>query len=190
MLANPVLLRHFTADEFLLIDHHGLELVEGRVQEKNMGAFSSTVGAWIFGVLLRGFDWQKYGFFLDAEGGYQCWPRDRDRVRKPDISFVHRIRLPGGLIPEGWCPVPPDFAIEILSKNDTVEETEEKVAEYLEVGVPLVWIVDPKQREVHVYRGTLSRQTMRGQDELQDDDILPGFRCLAQDLFPPTGPAA
>jgi Uma2 family endonuclease len=184
MLANAAWQRHFTADEFLLIDNHGLELVDGRVQEKNMGAFSSTVGVWILVVLTRGFDWQKIGHFLDAEGGYQCWPNDRDRVRKPDISFVHRARLPGGVVPEGWCPIPPDFAVEILSKNDTVAETEEKITEYLEVGVPLVWMVDPKQRELRVYRGSLPGQLLRGEDEVQGDSALPGFRCQVKQLFP------
>jgi Uma2 family endonuclease len=184
MLANAAFLRHFTADEFLLIDHHGLELVDGRVQEKNMGAFSSSVGAWILGVLMRGFDWEKHGFFLDAEGGYQCWTSDRDRVRKPDISFIHRQRLPGGMVPDGWCPVSPDFAVEILSKNDTVEETEEKIGEYIEAGVPLAWIVDPKQRELRVYRGSLPGQLLRGADEVQGGTALPGFRCQVKELFP------
>jgi len=184
MLANAASQRHFTADEFLLIDNHGLELVDGRVQEKNMGAFSSTVGAWILVVLTRGFDWHKIGYFLDAEGGYQCWPNDRDRVRKPDISFIHLARLPGSVVPEGWCLVPPDFAVEILSKNDTVEETEEKITEYLEVGVPLVWMVDPKQRELRVYRGSLPGQVLRGEDEVQGDTALPGLRCRVKELFP------
>jgi Uma2 family endonuclease len=174
-----------TAAEFLLIDNHGFELVAGVPQEKNVGMFSSTVSVWILGLLLRRFDWQKYGYFTDSEGGYQCWPQEPNRVRKPDIGFVRRDRLPGGVIPEGWCSAPPDFVVEVLSKNDTLEQTEDKVEEYLDAGVPLIWVVDPKKEEVHVYRGSLAADRLAGHDEVRDDVALPGFHCHAEELFPP-----
>lgn len=190
MLVPATAKQPMTAAEFLLIDNHGFELIDGRPQEKNMGMFSSTVAIWIMGLLLRRFDWQKYGYFTDSEGGYQCWPNDPDRVRKPDLAFIRREKLPGGIVPEGWCPVPPDFAIEILSKNDTLQQTEEKVADYLDVGAPLIWVVDPKKQEVYVCRGSLSPTRLAGHDELWDDAVLPGFRCRVEELFPPgeTGP--
>ena len=37
----------------------------------------------------------------------------------------------------------PKLAFEVLSPSDKVEETTEKVNEYLSVGVDLVWIIDP-----------------------------------------------
>jgi Uma2 family endonuclease len=176
-----------TADEFMLIDNQGFELVDGRPREKNMGMFSSVVAFWISKLLNARFDLVRYGFMVDSEGGYQCWADDPNRVRKPDLSFVRRERLPGGKPPEGWCQVAPDFAIEVLSKNDTLSETEEKVEEYLAVGVPLIWVIDPKAEQVYVYRGSLQAEILRGEAELWDDVVLPGFRCRAPELFPPTG---
>jgi len=174
-----------TADDFLLIDNKGFELVDGRLKEKNVGAFSSSAAFFIGLLLAARFDWQKYGHLLDSEGGYQCWPDYPDRVRKPDISFIHREKLPGGRVPEGWIQVPPDFAIEVLSKKDTSGEVEEKVDEYLAVGVPLVWVVDPKRQHVTVYRPATAAQTLSGDDELVDEAVLPGFRCKVEELFAP-----
>lgn len=172
-----------TADEFLRTDHKGYELVEGRLQEKNVGAFSSSA-AYLIGLLLAArFDWQKYGRILDSEGGYQCWPNHPLRVRKPDLSFIRREKLPGGELPEGWIQSPPDFVIEVLSKNDALREVEEKVAEYLAAGVPLIWVVDPKHKSVRVYRPDALSALHTGNDELFDDEVLPDFRCQVAELF-------
>ncbi len=71
----------------------------------------------------------------------------------------------------------------MLSKNDTIREVEEKVAEYLEAGVPLIWVVDPKTKQLRVYRPNSSVRLCSGDDELLDEGVLPGFRCLASELF-------
>lgn len=174
-----------TADEFLLLENKGFELVDGRLKEKNVGAFASKTAVWILSVLFSRFDWQKFGEFLDSEGGYQCWPEHPDRVRKPDISFIRTEKLEQGIVPDGWLKAPPDLAIEVMSKKDALPEVEVKVQEYLDVGVPLIWVVHPRRKTIRVYRGSMTPQVLRGDDEIVDEVVLPGFQCRAAELFPP-----
>lgn len=181
----PYATRTMTADEFLLIDNKGFELVEGVIKGKNMGFFSASVELWIFELICSRFNWRAYGVFAGSEGGFQCWADFPNRVRKPDISFVRKERIPAGEKFEGWCPLAPDFVIEVMSKNDTLAEQEEKIEEYFAAGVPVAWIVDPKRREVYVYEGSLSANLRTGSDVIEHPNVLPGFRCTAEELFPP-----
>src|SRR6516164_11669467 len=46
----------------------------------------------------------------------------------------------------------PVLAVEVLSPNDVIWEINEKIDEYLDAGVLVVWVVDPHDRTVTVYR--------------------------------------
>jgi Uma2 family endonuclease len=92
--------------------------------------------------------------------------RDPDTVRGADVAFWSRERLPE--IPEGWIAVPPDLAIEVVSPNDMFSRIQKKVKHYLTHGVRLVWLVDPENRSVTVYR---PGQPVR---ILEENEILSG----------------
>jgi Uma2 family endonuclease len=77
----------------------------------------------------------------------------------------------------------PVLAVEILSPNDTQEEVHEKVTEYLRAGVPLVWIVDPYDRTVRVYRPDARPQLFNEDQELTGESHLPGFRVPVARMF-------
>ena len=79
--------------------------------------------------------------------------------------------------------IAPNLAVEVVSPNDLVYEIDEKVEEYLEAGVELVWVVNPVTRTVRVHRADRPGVTLREMDELTGDDLLPGFRCRVSDLF-------
>jgi Uma2 family endonuclease len=125
-----------------------------------------------------------------ADCGYQCFPGHPRTVRKPDVSLVHRERLSAEQLTEGFLTLPPDLAIEVVSPNDLAYEVEEKVREYLEAGVRLVWVVYPPTRRVHIHRGDGSLAVARPSDDLDGEDVVPGFRCRVDDLFPALPPAA
>ena len=46
----------------------------------------------------------------------------------------------------------PVLVVEILSPNDVQEQIDEKIDEYLAAGVLLVWVIDPHDRTVLIYR--------------------------------------
>jgi len=57
---------------------------------------------------------------------------------------------------------------------------------YLAAGVRIVWVVESERRRVTVYRADGSRVELRAAngDELDGEDVLPGFRLPLSELFP------
>jgi Uma2 family endonuclease len=77
----------------------------------------------------------------------------------------------------------PILAVEILSPNDRHEDVSDKVVEYLEAGVPLVWIVDTLFSTVTVYRPDAKPQLFNADQILTAELFLPGFQVTVADLF-------
>ena len=78
----------------------------------------------------------------------------------------------------------PLLAIEILSPSDRHEETYEKIAECLRVGVQLVWEVDPDFQTVRVFRPKAEPVMFNRTQLLSGEDVLPGFQVSVAKLFP------
>ncbi len=176
-----------SAEDFLTMpESDGCELVNGQILEKNMGAKSGWIGGRLLACLDRYSDDGRNGWAFPNDSGIQCFPDDPNRVRKPDAYFIRPGRLPSEQIPDGWVRVAPDLAAEVVSPNDLYSEVEQKVEEYLEAGVRLVWVIDPVTRTVMVFRphgAHPSRLSIDG--VLSGEDVLPGFECKVADLFPP-----
>ena len=62
------------------------------------------------------------------------------RVRIPDLMLVSRGPQPEVIVD------PPVLVVEILSPDDSYTETQSRAADYLRMGVPCVWIIDPTSR--------------------------------------------
>jgi Uma2 family endonuclease len=77
----------------------------------------------------------------------------------------------------------PVIAVEILSPTDKEEEINEKIDEYLEANVELVWIVDPHYRTVRVHRPGAQPELFNINQELTADPHLPGFRVRVAAIF-------
>ena len=176
--------RHTPEDLLIMPDAVSYELVDGELMERNMGAVSSWVAGRVLVLLSAVVEGDKLGWVLGADASYQCFGDDLDRVRKPDVSFICRGRLPDEELPQGHVKLAPDLAVEVVSPNDRYLEVQAKVVEYLTAGVRLVWVIDPDNRTVTI-RALEADQPMelREHDELTGGDVLPGFRCRVSDLF-------
>jgi Uma2 family endonuclease len=157
------------------------ELVGGRLVEINVGGFSDWVSGRVLRLLGEFGEDRGLGCVI-SETGYQCFTDDPKKVRKPDVSFIRRGRFPGERIPDGHIGITPDLAVEVVSPNDTAYEVDAKVEEYLAAGVPLVWVVNPQVRTVHVYRND-SVERLREGDVLTVPELIPELRCRVADLF-------
>jgi hypothetical protein len=50
-------------------------------------------------------------------------------------------------------------------------------------GAALVWLIDPEDRTVTVYRRDRAHRVLKAEDELTGEDILPALRCRVADFF-------
>jgi Uma2 family endonuclease len=86
-------------------------------------------------------------------------------------------------MPEGFWPLAPDLAIEVVSPNDRADEVHSKVHEYLEAGTRLVWVLWPRRRSVTVHDADGLVRELDPEQYLDGDDTLPGFSVRVADLF-------
>jgi Uma2 family endonuclease len=135
------------------------------------------------GFLLKGYiKAHDLGIVCAAETGF-ILKRNPDIVRAPDASFVAKERIPAEGIPRGYWPFAPDLAVEVVSPHDRFEEVQEKVAQYLAAGTRLVWVVLPKTRTVLVSRSLREVRSLGLGDELNGEDVIPGFTCQVAECF-------
>lgn len=166
-----------------IIDGDLYEFVHGVPVEKPMGAESDWIGATLIGLLWSYCRPANLGLVFGAQTGYRCFPKDRKKLRKPDVSFIARGRLPGDKPPKGDIDIAPDLAVEVVSPNDPTPEVETKVLDYLSANVRLVWVIIPETKTVHVRRLSGTVDVLTESDTLSGEDVVPGFTCRVADLF-------
>jgi Uma2 family endonuclease len=172
-----------TAEEFMVADlgEGNFELVRGEIVQApppEHGRVSMKVG-----YTLESFGRQtRYGYCLSASA--VSTERGPDTVRAPDLCFYSFARWPESQVATGLPPVPPDLVVEILSPRNRPAEMRKKILEYLEAGVPLVWVIDPPRRRVGLYRpGDVFPTFVNEGEALENLPELPGFRCPVSDFF-------
>ena len=103
----------------------------------------------------------------------------------PDIAFFAKERLQGiAVLPSGYLEGAPDLAVEVLSPGNTVEEIDDKLTEYFENGSRLIWVINPTQHYVLVYRSAQEPdRLLKGKDSLDGEEVIPGFTLAIADLF-------
>jgi Uma2 family endonuclease len=191
-MATVITDRRYTPDDLLKMpDGDRFELLEGQLVEKDMSAKACRVVARICAALVPFVEANELGSVFGSTATYRCFADDPDRVRKPDVSFVHRSRW-NEEYEEGHVPIAPDLAVEVVSPNDLHYDVERKVAEFLSAGVKLIWVINPEEQTVQVFRHDGTTGYLRADAELTGEAVLPGFRCRIAELFKPaaTGPAA
>jgi Uma2 family endonuclease len=72
------------------------------------------------------------------------------RLRAADAVYISKERSPER--PKGMLEIPPDLIIEILSVDNTAKEINDKVKDYLSIGVGRVVLVDPFTETVTVFQ--------------------------------------
>ena len=177
-----------SAEELLTMpDGKRFELVNGELVERNLGWKSELIGSNLHVALGAYCRERKCGRVNGSSASYQCFqevaPDDPDRTRRPDVSYISMDRLPSTAIPEGHCTIVPDLAVEVISPNDLYHEVEEKVEEYLQAGVRLVWVVDPHKQRIRIHRAKGTVQDLHLHDELSGEDVIVGFRCPVSEVF-------
>jgi len=123
----------------------------------------------------------KLGRIFGGEVGIYTG-RNPDTIRGADVAFISSKRLEQ-LSPRGYLDIAPDLIVEILSPDDSWSEVNEKLAEYFAIGAQMVWVADPRLRQVYVYRSLTQLERLTADDVLSGGEVLPGFSVPVAELF-------
>ena len=165
------------------------ELVRGVPVEMSLtGMLHQIIAATVVAKLWAHVNANHLGYVGSSEGGY-ILARNPDIIRAADASFIAFEHVPKSGLQDGFFPVPPDLAVEVVSPNDRADAIMEKTEEYLQAGVRLIWMIYPKQRKVLVYRLNGTVQSLTGDDMISGEDVLPGFTLPLNELWPSKPPA-
>jgi Uma2 family endonuclease len=188
--------RLMTTEEFLALPDDGVErwLIRGQLREKKpqpgekpmtvrnrthshiMAQVTKHLGIWL--------DRQPEprGQVLCGEAGVRL-RRDPETIVGIDVVYAAAevmARQPDDTTLLDGVPV---LVVEILSPNDTQEEIDEKIDNYLAASVPLVWVIDPHDRTVTIYRPGAEPEQVNMRQELSGEPHLSGFRVPVAQLF-------
>ena len=109
-------------------------------------------------------------------------PRPRPRPRA-DAAFVRADRLAEIGDADGFIPLAPDVAVEVISPSDRYAELDEKIADWLDAGTSAVVVANPRRRKVSVHRQGAQTVTLGEGDILEVGDAAPGWRMAVSDIF-------
>ena len=183
---SATITKPMTAAELLAMpdDGYRYELVKGELirMAPPPGSEHGEVTMNLAGPLYQHVKKNSLGVVYAAETGFKL-ESNPDTVRAPDIAFVRieRVRETGRLA--GYMSGAPDLAVEVLSPSDRVSRVEEKVAEWLEGGARMVWVVSPNLHTVTVYRSLTDIVTLTEKDKLDGADVVPGFQMNVAEIF-------
>ena len=103
-----------------------------------------------------------------------------NRTRRADIAYLPVMQMQSSRNGElSVCP----FVAEVISKNDQINEVEEKLSEYFDNGVQVVWVIFPKLKQVKVYRSVRDITVRFGDDICSAAPVLPDFEMSVNDIF-------
>ena len=106
-------------------------------------------------------------------------------TRSPDASWILLERW-DALTPQQrkkYLPLCPDFAVELVSESDDVEDTRKKMREYIENGLRLGWLINPKQKQVEIYRARKEVEVLQSPTNLSGEEVLTDFTLDLQTIF-------
>jgi Uma2 family endonuclease len=116
--------------------------VDGAVLERNLGEYDHSRPQALI-----------CAFFVNREKQWRVRVVPEQRVQ----VNLHRFRIPDVCVVLAESPVeaifrqPPFICIEILSKDDTFKSVTERLDDYLAMGVPNVWVIEPHTRRGYIY---------------------------------------
>jgi Uma2 family endonuclease len=163
-------------------DGYKYELVDGEIIASPSGVYSSAVATRISYLLQMYTDKNPVGLVMGADVGIRL---PDGNVRSPDVSVVRMEKLPGGKPPRSFGAFAPDLAVEVLSPSDSPRLVADKIGEYLQCGVSLVWLVDPDAKSVTIFRSLTDVRSLQSGDTITADPVLPGFSCAVERFFLP-----
>ncbi len=158
------------------------ELVDGELVDMgNSGVEHGNIGSFLGGALELYVRPRKLGVTCDSSTAFTLKTGNK---RSPDVSFIAKARLKGlKKLPKGYFQGAPDLAVEVISPTNTFEEMHTKIVEYFANDTRLIWVINPDEESVLVYHKPQPDRLLQISDNLDGEDVVPGFTLPVADLF-------
>ncbi len=184
--------REYSAEEFARLEDDGnrYELIEGKlVMSPATGHEHGQIAKNLYNALLLfllkhsvGDVWFTTGFYLGKKSN------GKDNVPEPDLGFIVSARIPA--VEDKYLPYP-DLAVEVWSRKSdlggpvNLKKARKKLQMYLDAGTSIAWGINPITQEVEVHYKDPARPTriLTANDELDGEDLIPGFKLPVWALF-------
>ena len=182
--ATPPLM---SAEEFIRLhgDESGVELVKGRVVRYPMPGAEHGQVCSKANFYLTGYAMERDAGRVMSNDTFVRTVIDPPTYRGADVCFVSFSRAPKDQpLPRGALEVAPDVVVEVRSPTDRTGDVQIKVGEYLNAGVGVVVVLDPKVDVAAIYTAADDfPQRRHNGDDLTLPDILPGFSVPVRKFF-------
>jgi Uma2 family endonuclease len=138
------------------------DYIDGEVLERNFGEMdhSSTQGAILVSLFIRRREW-----------GIHVYPEQRVQVKAARFRIPDVCAVKGAKPDEQIFTRPPFLCVEILSQDDRMSQMQERISDYLQMGVPYVWLVDPGSRRAWIYTSDAIGEVKDGVLRTRQPDI-------------------
>jgi Uma2 family endonuclease len=189
--AEPGAPRRMTSEEFFALPDDGIDrdLIDGVVVEwgesmtrrHQLHASVESNIVYILKSWLEGLGAPR-GRIVSGEAYFRLRSEPEANVGI-DVAYVSAELVARTPRTSPYFDGPPVLAVEILSPANRVGEIDDKVALYLETGVPLVWVINPRFRTVTIFRPDAEPELINVRGNLAAEPHLPGFRIPAAEVF-------
>jgi Uma2 family endonuclease len=158
------------------------ELESGKVVEMPSPGIRHGAVCWLLGLILGQYLFRRGSGHITTNDAGLIVRRKPDTVRGPDLMlFLEASRYDE--LEVKYTERIPSLVIEVLSPDDRPGKTNRRIEQYIRRGIPLVWLIDPEDRTVTVYRPNEFHKVLDETEELSGNGVLPEFSCRVADLF-------
>ncbi|MEL6500722.1 MAG: Uma2 family endonuclease [Cyanobacteria bacterium J06623_1] len=124
----------------------------------------------------------KLGVAFDSSTGFTL---PNNAKRSPDVSWIIKTRWDELTMEQKrkFAPITPDFVLELLSPNDRLSDTQNKMQEYQECGVKLGWLIYPDEKRVEIYRSGQDLEVLIDPESLSGEELMAGLTVELNEIF-------
>jgi Uma2 family endonuclease len=164
-------------------DHDLCELVDGRIlpmspTSPEHGRIEANLAAALHTIVRT----KNLGIVMTGEVGIFT-AGNPDRVRGADVAFISHAQYERRTKARGFLDVAPELVAEILSPEHRHIDMNQKVQEYLAIGVRIVLVVDPVARTITAHRRNGLAQSYGVNDAVPCDDAVGGLVLAVSAVF-------
>lgn len=177
-----------TTEKMLALSSDGIDrcLIRGRLRETKPEYYLSH-GRILAATVVALEEWRRSQGWLPGMVHFGDVPVQLRRTPDTTVGVDIAVAPNDGIAPTsdgksalGGTPV---AVVKILCPNASFGEIWEDLDCFREAGVPLVWVIDPHDQTVTVYRPDAEPELFNVRQELSGEPHLPGFRVPVARLF-------